>query len=101
MDSGNDPARQADRQELSGQVQIALEALSPLHRDVVVLHELQGLTYKECAAVLEVPVGTVKSRLSNAFRALRGSLGIYVLGEDTGEHTPSLSVCSDVMGEPL
>jgi RNA polymerase sigma-70 factor (ECF subfamily) len=52
-----------------------------LHRDVIILHELHGLTYRECAEVLGVPVGTVKSRLANAFRCLRNSLGGYVLGD--------------------
>jgi len=80
-DSGGDPVRWAARRELCGQVHVALDDLSDVHRDVVILHELHGLTYRECAAILEVPVGTVKSRLSNAFRALRGSLGNYVLGE--------------------
>ena len=52
------------------------------------LHELHGLTYQECAAALEIPVGTVKSRLSTAFRKMRASLGGYVLGTiDEGRPT--------------
>ncbi|MCW3053799.1 MAG: polymerase sigma factor, sigma-70 family, partial [Chthonomonadales bacterium] len=58
--------------------------LSPLHKEVVVLHELYGLTYQECAQALEVPIGTVKSRLFNAIRRLRDSLSDYVLGEKAG-----------------
>jgi RNA polymerase sigma-70 factor (ECF subfamily) len=73
-----DPVQSADRQELSARVEAAINSLSPLHRDVVVLHELQGLTYQEVAATLNVPVGTVKSRLSNAFRRLRDLLGGYI-----------------------
>ena len=53
-------------------------------RDVVILCELHGLTYQECASVLEIPVGTVKSRLSNAFKKLRESLRGYVLNPDGG-----------------
>jgi RNA polymerase sigma-70 factor (ECF subfamily) len=78
-----DPLRSATKRELSEQVSCALDQLSPLHRDVVILHELHGLTYQECANVLDVPVGTVKSRLSNAFRRLRGVLGSYVLGQSS------------------
>lgn len=89
-----DPARCAQKRELSDQVRCALDGLSAPHRDVVILHELHGLTYVECAALLEVPVGTVKSRLSNALRRLRASLGGYVLSEG-GALRP------DTLGETL
>ena len=61
----------ANRQALAA----ALARLSEEHRDVVILHELQGLTYEEVAAVLRVPVGTVKSRLHHAFVNLRREMG--------------------------
>lgn len=80
-DDEPDPARQSLRSELQGQVHGAVERLSPVQRDVVILHELHGLTYSECAAALDIPVGTVKSRLSNAFKALRSSLSTYVLDD--------------------
>lgn len=89
-----DPARSAIKSELHDQVHEALEQLSPWHYDVVVLCELHGLTYQECAKVLEIPVGTVKSRLSNAIRRLRDSLGGYVFGE-------SGALCSEAVGERL
>ena len=73
-----DPELSAGKSELSERVEAALQHLSPQHRDVIVLHELQGLTYQEVASTLNVPVGTVKSRLSNAFRRLRDLLGGYV-----------------------
>lgn len=77
----DDPFQSANRHELTKKVEEALNCLSPLHRDVIILHELQGMTYQEVAAALNVPVGTVKSRLSNAFRRLRDLLGGYVLEE--------------------
>lgn len=52
----------------------ALNKLTPDHREVVVLHELDGLTYEQVAKVIGVPVGTVKSRLHHAFVQLRRSL---------------------------
>jgi RNA polymerase sigma-70 factor (ECF subfamily) len=52
----------------------AMRKLSDEHREVVVLHELDGLTYEEAAVILGVPVGTVKSRLHHAFLNLRKSL---------------------------
>ncbi|GDX40209.1 RNA polymerase sigma factor [Armatimonadota bacterium] len=69
-----DPLEFTHQKQIARQVEEALNSLSPLHRDVVVLHELQGLTYQEVADALDVPVGTVKSRLSNAFRRLRDRL---------------------------
>jgi len=55
-------------------LQQALAKLSPEHREIVILHEIDGLTYEEAAVVLSVPVGTVKSRLHHAFLQLRRSL---------------------------
>ena len=49
----------------------ALSKLSPEHREVVLLHEVEGLTYAEVASIAGVPEGTVKSRLYHAFRNLR------------------------------
>ena len=69
--SAEGEASVVDRQALAA----ALARLSEDHRDVVVLHELQGLTYEEVAAVLRVPVGTVKSRLHHAFINLRREMG--------------------------
>ena len=48
-----------------------LEALSPEHREVIVLRELEGLTYGEMAAALSVPQGTVESRLHRVRQELR------------------------------
>jgi len=52
-------------------VQAALERLSPKLREVIVLNVYQGLRYHEVAAVLGVPLGTVKSRINLALQKLR------------------------------
>jgi len=52
----------------------AFKQLGPVHREVLVLILVQELSYEETAAALNVPVGTVKSRLSNAKRLLRALL---------------------------
>jgi RNA polymerase sigma-70 factor, ECF subfamily len=90
----SDPERSARKHELADEVHCALNKLSPLHRDVVILHELHGLTYQECAAVLDVPVGTVKSRLANAFKRLRDSLGGYVVGQGTALNPETIGEAS-------
>ena len=82
------PAHRAAQGELSDHVHQALDGLSPDHRDVVILHELQDLTYRECADILQVPVGTVKSRLSHACRRLRERLSGYVLSDSLPEARP-------------
>src|SRR5439155_21822978 len=52
----------------------ALERLAPEFREVIVLRELQGLSYKEIGDVAGVPVGTVMSRLSRARAQLQRAL---------------------------
>jgi RNA polymerase sigma-70 factor, ECF subfamily len=68
--SENTEGALVDRQALRQ----AMQKLSDEHREAVILHELDGLTYEEAAAILGVPVGTVKSRLHHAFLNLRKSL---------------------------
>ena len=58
------------RRELQERVRSAIDALAPGQRDVVLLREIEGLTYEEIATVLDVPIGTVRSRLHNARAAL-------------------------------
>ncbi len=70
-DPQGDPSIALEACEVKGNVDAALGKLSEAHRDVVVLHELHGMTYAECARALGCPVGTVKSPLSNAFGKLR------------------------------
>jgi len=52
-------------------VQEALDRLSPKLRDVIVLNVYQGLQYQDIADVLDIPLGTVKSRINLAIRELR------------------------------
>lgn len=52
----------------------ALEKLAPEFREMIVLHDLEGLAYKEIAAVAGIPIGTVMSRLARARGRLRAEL---------------------------
>lgn len=78
-----EPYQQAVLSELAGRIEAALQQLTSAQAEVVVLCELHGLTYSECAQVLGIPIGTVKSRLSNAFARLRPLLAPYVMGKQT------------------
>jgi RNA polymerase sigma-70 factor (ECF subfamily) len=53
----------------------AMAALAPDHREVVALVLVEGLSYSEAAELLEVPVGTVTSRLARARATLQTHLG--------------------------
>ena len=64
--------------ETGSLVQKALLKLDEESRAVIVLREIQGQSYEEIAAALEVPVGTVKSRLFRAREALKGTLAKQV-----------------------
>ena len=55
-------------------LQHALDRLPAEYREVIVLHELEGLAYREIAAVADVPIGTVMSRLARARRRLQAEL---------------------------
>ncbi len=61
---GPSPLDHAAKQELGRMVQAALAKVSPELREAVILRDLQDMDYKEIAAVLRVPEGTVKSRIS-------------------------------------
>ena len=71
VDAGPGPQDAAEGEEVRSAVAAGLGALSEGHRQVLVLRELQGLSYEEIAAVLAVDLGTVKSRISRARSALR------------------------------
>ena len=51
-----------------------LAELPPEHREVLILREIEELDYREIAAVIQVPIGTVMSRLARARAALEGAL---------------------------
>lgn len=68
------PEREMERTELREQVAKAIERLSEREREVIVLREFQELRYREIAELLEVPIGTVMSRLYTARRSLAREL---------------------------
>jgi RNA polymerase sigma-70 factor, ECF subfamily len=72
------PAKNADRRELARVIETALDELSDKHRAIIVLREIEGLSYEEMAEVLKVSKGTVMSRLFHARRKLQDLLKPYV-----------------------
>ena len=72
--------RQADRE----MIRQALEDLPVEFREVIVLRELEQMSYKEIAAVVEVPLGTVMSRLARGRKQLQQNLAARVSEEPSG-----------------
>jgi RNA polymerase sigma-70 factor (ECF subfamily) len=69
-----DSFKEVSRSELSERLKKALEQLTPEHRAVILLREVEGLSYDEISDVLQCPRGTVMSRLHYAREHLRGIL---------------------------
>lgn len=65
------PERIYESKELQETVQELLNQMTPEYRQVLILRELQGFTYEEIASTLECSLGTVKSRINRARKALR------------------------------
>ncbi len=65
------PQDEAERRELREEIERGLAALSPEHREVLVLREIHQLSYDEIAETLDLDVGTVKSRISRGRKQLR------------------------------
>lgn len=79
------PAYQAEMDDSWRQVQQAVLALPLSHRGVVVLYYVNDLSLQEISEILDIPVGTVKSRLHYGRQALKQSLGLLA-----GEIIPEL-----------
>ena len=71
---GSDPADVVRRREIAGRLQAALEALPPYHRGVIVMREIEGLSYEEMAQAMGVSKGTIMSRLFHARQKLQKAL---------------------------
>jgi len=72
------PAKAAHRKELVEHMDKALATLSEEHRSILLLREVEGLSYEELAETLNVPKGTVMSRLFHARKNFQKSLSRYL-----------------------
>jgi len=74
MDISDGPEEQYSSSELRGALQACVKSLIPDYRLVVVLVDVEGMSYEEAARIANIPVGTVKSRLARARMQLRKTL---------------------------
>ncbi len=74
VDPGDGPDVEAERSARESAVQTALEQLPEYQRAMLVMYHVENLAYEEIAEALDLPIGTVKSRLNRARLALREAL---------------------------
>jgi RNA polymerase sigma-70 factor (ECF subfamily) len=74
---GNDPGETLLRHELAGKMAAALATLPEKHRTILVLREVEGLSYDELAERLGIHKGTVMSRLFHARKKMQAALKSY------------------------
>jgi RNA polymerase sigma-70 factor (ECF subfamily) len=70
----DNPQKTLEREEARRAVKQALESLPDRDREILVLKEFEGLRYREIAELIDIPMGTVMSRLYSARRRLAGAL---------------------------
>ncbi len=73
--TGLDPEQETLARERERAIMTALRSLSRSYRETVILRDIEGLSYEEIAAALEISIGTVKSRLARGRDELRRKLG--------------------------
>jgi RNA polymerase sigma-70 factor (ECF subfamily) len=74
-DEAPNPGQEAVTRELVERVEAAMQQISPSHREILTLRNVKDLSYEEIAALLDLSLGTVKSRIARARDALKQALG--------------------------
>lgn len=72
--SGTDPLDRVRRKEIAARIQQALDELPPYHRSVIIMREVEGMSYQQMAEAMEVSKGTIMSRLFHARQKLQKAL---------------------------
>src|SRR5215468_4187011 len=80
--AGLHPGRALESKELGAALERALETLSPNHRAVLLMREVEGLSYREMAAAMGVSEGTIMSRLFHARKKMQSALVEFVKEEE-------------------
>lgn len=82
-DKGIDPREVASGHEEFSHLQRSLEQIDPEWKEIIVLRFLEDQSYEEMSEILGIPIGTVKSRLNRARRALRDVMKPELKGEES------------------
>ena len=73
-DEGETPEESLLREERKSELLQALDTLSEEHKAAVILRDIRGLSYEEVAEIVDLPMGTVKSRISRARNQLKNEI---------------------------
>ncbi len=101
---GSDPQEVVRRKEIGSALRTALDALPSYHRSVILMREVEGMSYEEMAQAAGVSKGTIMSRLFHARQKLQKSLSeVYVLqiGRVPAPSTSATDGTSDAHTETL
>jgi RNA polymerase sigma-70 factor (ECF subfamily) len=71
---GADPLDVVRRKEIAARIKTALDALPPYHRSVILMREVEGMSYEEMAEAMDVSKGTIMSRLFHARQKMQKAL---------------------------
>ncbi len=82
---GNNPQKAALRAELMQKIEEALEQIPEKHRAILLLREVEGMSYEDLAETLNIRKGTVMSRLFHARKKMQSLLSAYLAGEGPQE----------------
>lgn len=80
-DSGPDTDREIERDQTSTVIGRAIAKLPDVYKDALILRDIQGLTYEEIGEILEIPGGTVRSRINRARLMLKDKLKTFAQTE--------------------
>jgi len=77
--SESEPFKNDWKQSVSDEILLALDGLGETHRSVILLCDVEGLTYEEISQIMKCPIGTVRSRVFHARKQLRQHLREYAI----------------------
>lgn len=97
VDSASNPFDRAAQEEVRAKVEAELRQVPEPYRSTVILRDIEGLAYEEIAEILEISLGTVKSRLMRGREALKKRLASYA--QEVGPELGLLDVPAEVNGD--
>jgi RNA polymerase sigma-70 factor (ECF subfamily) len=97
VDRGRSPFERAAEEEVRAKVEAELRHVQEPYRTVVILRDIEGLSYEEIAEILETSLGTVKSRLTRGREALKKRLAAYA--QEVGPELGLLEVPAEAQGD--